>query len=82
MSHLVPSGDLCTQLSIISIFRQIDPLFHGRLCRWCDAIGVRIEDGWSTYDILTMLDDESVLRLGAALEKTFGEEVAKAVNQA
>ena len=61
---------------MISIFQRFDPAgFHGRLTRWCQATGFEIGDSWSTHTILTMLDDERVLKLGAVLRKTFFKEV-------
>ena len=80
MSQLVRQGpdDFSQQLTVISIFQRFDPVgFHGRLCRWCEATGFRVGDGWSTHRILTMLDDERVLKLGAVLRKTFFKEVSE-----
>ena len=66
------------QLTMISIFQQFDPAgFHGRLTRWCEATGFSVETDWSTHTILTMLDDERVLKLGAVLRKTFFKEVSE-----
>ena len=78
MSQLVKqvSDDFTPQLTMISIFQRFDPAgFHGRLCRWCEATGFEVKESWGTYDILAMLDDERVLKLGAVLRKTFMQEV-------
>ncbi|NEZ64818.1 hypothetical protein D0962_18840 [Leptolyngbyaceae cyanobacterium CCMR0082] len=68
--------DFSQQLTMISIFQRFDPAgFHGRLCRWCEATGFEVKPDWNTHAILTMLDDERVLKLGAVLRKTFFKEV-------
>ncbi len=78
MSQLVQQSptEFTPQLTMISIFQRFDPAgFHGRLCRWCEATGFEVQGDWSTYTILTMLDDERVVSLGATLRKTFMTEV-------
>ncbi|MEM9008199.1 MAG: hypothetical protein AAGE59_32405 [Cyanobacteria bacterium P01_F01_bin.86] len=73
-----PPADFSQQLTVISIFEQFDPTgFHGRLCRWCQATGFEVGGDWSTHTILTMLDDDRVVKLGAVLRKTFFQEVSE-----
>ena len=69
--------DFSQQLTMISIFQRFDPTgFHNRLCSWCAATGFSVGDGWSTHTIITMLDDERVLKLGAVLRRTFLKDVS------
>ena len=80
MSQLVKQApdNFSQYLTMISVFQRFDPIgFHGRLCRWCEATGFEIGGDWSTYTILTMLDDERVLKLGIVLRRTFFKEVSE-----
>ncbi len=64
----LPVFDLSEPIVLTSIFQRANPdVFHQRLCSWLTATGFDYEQMATTYQLLTMLDDERLLSLGRLL---------------
>ena len=60
--------DLSEPIVVTSIFHRANPDdFHRRLCSWLAATGFDYEQATTTYQLLTMLDDDRLLALGRLL---------------
>ncbi len=74
--------DLSPQLTMVSLYSKIDPSgFHRRLQAWCVASGLQVDPTANTHALVTLLDDERLISLGAKLRAGLRAEVQRAVSQ-